>query len=940
MNLLVVLGVLAALAATAPALARRWHRDAGYPLAAGYLLVGALLAGQLPRVLAGGAVEVSWRWLPSAGVSAALRLDGLAVIFGLLVLGVGALIMAYCPRYLDDDHDHAALYLLLTLFTAAMLGLVFAADLIVLVVFWELTSLLSFALIAQAGPGARRPASRALLVTAAGGLALLAAAVGLSVAYGTTELEPMLNDPERLRGTPFGWAVGALIIVAAFTKSAQLPFHFWLPNAMAAITPVSAYLHAATMVKAGIYLLMRFTPAFAGQPAWTGTLLGVGLATALLGAFLAMRQDDLKALLAYSTVSQLGLLVAVIGVGTPIALEAALLHTIAHALFKATLFMLVGIIDREAGSRDLQQLSGLARKMPLTAALTGLAAMSMAGLPPLLGFVSKEAIFDALDEPGLGRLAPVAAGLGVAASILTFAYGTRIMYAFIGPLRQPELYRPARSFLAPAAAAALLGLLLGPGVPILSAMIERATVDARPGGRPVNLGLWHGVNTAFWLSLTTIALGTLLFLARRRVNPWLRRVPTPPPAIRGFDRAYAGLLHLGAVAGHPDRRSGTGSYLVRPILALVLLAAAALPVLGPPAFVGPAGDARGQTVGAGEWPLVGLLALAVAGLVAVRSALATVALASLVGLVMSVWFLLRGAPDVALTLMLVEVLTAVVAMLVLRGLPRRLPGGSKHTAGVAAVAVAAGAALGYATAVLTGRGGISEPGRSLLRGAAERAGGDNVVNTILVDFRALDTLGEAAVLAAVALGVVALRPPPRRSLAGRPARSTPTADVTDPVLHVTYRILAPVMLVVSAYLLLRGHDEPGGGFIAALVAGTAVGLGLLTLSGAGAGAGAGASTRPAGLPPARPLLAAGFLTALPVAMAPLLWGRPLLSPVRIPLPVPAGSVSGGLIFDIGVYLLVLGFVVAVVGRLWGSPEGAAGPPGTAHPADAPAGGAR
>ncbi|MDG4832161.1 proton-conducting transporter membrane subunit [Solwaraspora sp. WMMD1047] len=929
MILPVVFVLLGGLAATAPLLARRWGRAAGYPLAAGYLLAVGLLAGQLPGVLAGGVVEVSWRWLPALGVSAGLRLDGLAMVFAMLVLGVGTLIMAYCPRYLHVDRDHASLYLLLTLFTVAMLGLILAADLLLLCVFWELTSLLSFALISHAGPAARQPAIRALLVTVAGGLALLAAVALLAATYGTTELDRILADPARLTDSPMVWPVGALLVVAAFSKSAQLPFHFWLPNAMVAITPVSAYLHAATMVKAGIYLLMRCTPLFAEESGWRLTLAAVGLATALFGAFLALRQDDLKALLAYSTVSQLGLLVSVIGIGTPLALEAALLHTIAHALFKATLFMLVGIIDREAGSRDLRQLSGLARVMPVTTVLTGLAAMSMAGLPPLIGFVSKEVIFEALGEAN-HWWAPVAATLAVTASVLTFAYGTRIMYAFSGPIRQDNLYEPALPFLAPAGVAALLGLVLGPGVWVLSTLIERATLDARPGGRPVELALWHGFTPALWLSLTTIALGTVLFLARRTVNPIVKAAPTSTPVERAFDRAHAGLLRFGTLVGRPDRRSGPQPYLLRPVLALIVLGAVAVATLGR-LTPWPGGTSR-----PGDWPLVGLLALAVGALMFARSALAAVALAGLVGLIMSVWFVTAGAPDVALTLLLVEVLTAVLAMLVLRGLPARLPTTPRRRGVVlaATVGVAAGLAAAYLTAALTGRAGLSEPGRYFLTNAAAQVGGENVVNTILVDFRALDTLGEAVVLASVALGLGTLLRPAPDGTRGRAAAApggAPGHDTADPggaverpgkaavdiVLWFAYRALTPVMLAVSGFLFLRGHDEPGGGFIAALVAGTALGLGQLAFPG---------SRAPLlGRVRARPLLATGLLLAVLTGLGATVRAEPFLSPVSLRWPGSAGpSVSGALLFDLGVYLLVLGLIAASTHQL-GTPPGRHGP---------------
>ncbi|MFV2124683.1 hydrogen gas-evolving membrane-bound hydrogenase subunit E [Micromonospora sp. LOL_013] len=921
MTMVAVLALLIGLAAAVPLLTRSLGRDAGYPLAVGYLLGCGLLASRLPVVLDNGAVGVSARWLPSLDIAFALRLDGLAMVFGLLVLGVGALIMMYCPRYLAPHRPCAALYTLLTLFTVAMLGLVFAADTVLLFLFWELTTVCSFFLIGLASPAAARPATRALLVTAGGGLALLAAVVVMVVALGTSDLTTILAYPDRLLGSPVAWVVGGLLIVAAFTKSAQFPFHFWLPSAMVAITPVSAYLHAATMVKAGIYLLIRFSPIYAEQAAWTIVLVLGGLGTALAGAFLALRQHDLKAMLAYSTVSQLGLLVGVIGVGTPAALAAAVLHTVAHALFKATLFMLVGIIDREAGSRDIRQLSGLRHVMPVTATLTGLAAMSMAGLPPLLGFVSKEAIFDALIKTGVDPwLSPSAEVLAVSASALTFAYGARIVYeTFAGPPRQPELYEPAWTFLTPAAIAALLSLLLGPAAALLGPLIDQATENASPGGDPPYVAFWHGFNPALALSALTVLAGTALFIARSRVDQLVQSVRLPPAGAVTFDRCYGALLRLGGIVGRPTRYDSPAAHLFRPVLLLVLLGAAGSAALGsmPP---WPAASAA-----AGDWPLLVLLAVALAGIVLARSALAAVGLLSLVGLMVATWFLLAGAPDVALTLMLVEVLTAVVTMLVLRRLPARLPGAGRQPVSffAAALAVAAGAVAVAATVGLTGRRDLSAPGDYFLRTAKPATGGGNVVNVILVEFRAFDTLGEATVLVAVALGLVGLFRTAGRGVVGGPGaaggpggtagrgRTGTGPAVPDPVLRFAHRLLTPVMLVVSAWLFLRGHDEPGGGFVAALVAGIAVGLGQLAYV-----AYAGRSPMTAGRLRPRPLLAAGLLTCLGIGLSALLAGEPFLTPSPgLKLSVLGFSVSLVTFFDLGVYLMVLGLITAAVRRL-------------------------
>ncbi|MBQ1052501.1 DUF4040 domain-containing protein [Micromonospora sp. C51] len=906
MILAAVLAWQVGLAACVPLLVRRFGRDAGYPLAAGYLVAAALLLTRLPVILDDGEVTVAWRWLPSLAVHAALRMDALGLVFALLALGVGALIMAYCPRYLDGSEDEQQrVYVTMTLFAAAMLGLVLADDLLVLFVFWELTSILSFVLIGQGGrPAATGPAVQALLVTVTGGLALLAAIVLLTVHLGTTSLDTIVSEPERLSGGPV-WVVGTLVIVAAFTKSAQLPFHFWLPGAMVAITPVSAYLHAATMVKAGVYLLMRFSAVFGGSWAWDGTLIAVGLLTAILGALLALRQYDLKALLAYSTVSQLGLLVGVIGVGTPDADAAAILYTVAHALFKATLFMLVGIIDHQAGSRDVRELAGLHRVMPATVWLTALAAMSMAGLPPTIGFVGKEAIFEALGGAyGGGWLGWCAAGLGVLASVLTFAYAARLVHGMMeGPTRQRQLREPSWAFLAPAAVAAVAATVLGPTVAVLSPLVERAADDARPEGTPPYLAFWHGFTPALGLSVLTVLLGVLMFLGRVRVDRWLRAVPTAPPFAELFERARQSVLHAGSVVARTAHAPGPAPYLARPLLATVALAAVAAVTLTDV----PAGLDGGDPARPGDWLLLGLLVAALAGLLVARSALAAIGLTGVVGLLLSAWFLTVGAPDVALTLMLVEVLTAVVVMLALRQQPPRLApvGRRRPVVGAALLAVATGVAAAAGTAVLTGRDQVSGPGRWYLDRAEALTGGANVVNTILVDFRALDTLGEAVVLAVVALGLV-------RLAAGRPVEPASTGPAGDDlVLGLAYRVLAPVMLLASAVLFLRGHEETGGGFIGALLAGTAVGLGQLA--------------HPDGAPllsrlRSAPLVATGLLTATVAALVPLAAGRSLLAPLTLATPDPLPSLSTSLLFDLGVYLMVLALVVAAVRRLGVAPN--------------------
>ncbi|GAB3652765.1 hydrogen gas-evolving membrane-bound hydrogenase subunit E [Glycomyces tarimensis] len=905
MLLLAALIALAVFALLVAPVHRRFGRDTGWLLAAGFLALAGLFAAQLPAITAGETITASWPWLPSIDVALRLRLDALALLFSLIILGVGALVMAYCARYLSRG-SHVWLYTLMTVFALSMLLLVLADDVVVLFVGWELTTLCSFFLIGDLRSKPAAPALRALLVTASGGLALLTGLILLAVHSGTTRLSAILADSAWKGDSALATTAALLVVVGAMTKSAQLPFHFWLPDAMVASTPVSAYLHAASMVKGGIYLLMRFSPLFAETPLWTWALTTVGLATAVVGALLALKQHDLKALLAYSTISQLGFLVALIGVGTPEALAAAALHALAHALFKATLFMLVGIIDHQVGSRDIRELTGLRRVMPVTATLTGLAGLSLAGVPPLIGFVSKEQMFAAFHGlPGPAWAGHVAVVVAVAAASLTFAYGLRIFSgAFVGPTVQRRLREPSLPFLAPAAFAAAAGVALGIGVEMLNPLIRRVAVDTREQLARVDLHLWHGLSPELAMSAATVAVGTALFVARDPVDRFLQGLRSPLNGRDVFAACYESTRRAGTRIGSITQRPSPAAHLVVPLLAMAAIAIAYAfhPVAVPAA---PEPTTRGA-----DWVLVTLLAATVAGAATRRSRVAAIVLIGLTGFIVGLWFLLAGAPDLAITQVLFEVITVVVAVMVLRRLPRRFhPATRRRTAATAGVALAAGTAAAAATFTLTGRREPSAVSAYLLREAGPQTGGSNVVNMILVEFRALDTLGEVTVLVAAGLGVAAIMDltTSRRSEPGaRPSR----AAVPDSALivDVVRRALTPVLVVLSIYLLLRGHHEPGGGFIAGLVGGC--GLALLHLSRPGA--------RREPLPPIQtPLLAAGLTVATGTGLAALAAAEPFLKPAHghVDLAGAHVSLSSSLVFDLGVYLVVLGMVAAALNRL-------------------------
>ncbi|WP_052745704.1 hydrogen gas-evolving membrane-bound hydrogenase subunit E [Allosalinactinospora lopnorensis] len=917
MVLVLVLGALVVSAAAAPLFERFLGRNAGWPLAVIFLVLGSAIAWPAPRVLANQPVAFTWPWLPSIDVAFALRLDGLSLLFALLILGVGALIMAYCTRYFGHGARHGTVYLLLTLFAASMLGLVLADDLVLLFVFWELTSVCSFFLIGNAGLAAAQPAKRALLVTAMGGLGLLGAVLLLAVAAGTTRLSVILREFDWAADPAFTTVVLLLLVFAAFTKSAQIPFHFWLPDAMAASTPVSAYLHAATMVKAGIYLLMRFSPEFAEGALWTALLVGTGLATAVVGALLALKQHDLKALLAYSTVSQLGFLTALVGIGTPEALGAAALHTLAHALFKATLFMLVGIIDREAGSRDVRRLDGLWRVMPVTATLTGLAAMSLAGIPPALGFVSKEKIYAAfVDFPGPEWLGWLLGAVAVFAAVLTFAYGFRLLHgAFGGTTVQRRLVEPSWPFRTPAAVAAVLGIVLGIAVSTLSLLVEQIILDTRFMSGDPHLELWPGFSAELAMSALTVVLGLLLFRARAPVDRWLQRRRLPFSGVSVFERCYSAVIRFGGWVGAPTRSLAPSVQMLPIVLVLLALAAVGL-WWGVPLAPRAPGTTRIE-----DWLIVAVLAAAVAAIAATRFRIAAVCLLGVIGFVVAMWFLMLGAPDLALTQLLIEFLTVAVAVLALSRLPALFqPGGRLRTGASAAIALLAGAGATVVAFAFTGRRGPSAVRDYYLSESEEATGGTNVVNTILVDFRALDTLGEITVLAAVAIGVAAFveSTPLLRSALQRELlpRGSPIENAADNavVIRVFGRLLVPVIIAFSLYLLLRGHNAPGGGFIAALVGGA--GLAMVYIASL-------APDRRSAAWPSVGLAGAGLAIAVAAGLIGLADGS-FLRPFHGELELLGATVKGttSLIFDVGVYLIVIGVIVSALRRMGSGLSGA------------------
>lgn len=926
---------LAALVILTPFLTRLMGRATGWPLAAAYLGVAALFTPTAAEVMAGTTPEVSLPWAPSLGVDMALRADGIGVIFTYIALIIGAIVFVYSTAYLPQGPGTLSFYWLMVVFTFSMVALVLSNDLIVLFICWELTSLASFFLIARSGSPGQAPSLRTLFITFIGGLTLLVA-VGVTIAVtGTTNLHEALVSDVWANQPAVTTLVAVLVAIAAMTKSAQFPFHSWLPDAMAAATPVSAYLHAAAVVKAGIFLMMRFSPAFHATPAWNVILISAGLITAFIGGWFALNQHDVKKLMAYSTVSQLGLITAVIGVGTEAAIAAAALHVIAHALFKSGLFMMVGVVDHLAGTRELTRIPRLIGPAPVAFTVMVLGCASMAGIPPLLGFVSKESLFTALFEvPASGWILFASA---VAASVLTFAYCAKTVWgAFIDgkPVTKSELGHSSPVMLAAAGLPIVASLPLSFVLFVFDTPLTEVVAAAIPGTpEEVHVKFWHGFTPELYASALIIVIGIILIINRSKVFAFFHR------ARLGFDGAdvingiVLGLIRLGRGLSIFARPMNSGPYLAMSLGGLALIAFVSVPAIYP--SLPPLQDNLWR---APDIVLLVLITIAVLVVCTSHSRLTTVVALSAVGILATVQILVLGAPDVTLTQLLVEAMTIIVIMLVLQKLPRsfwRYPKRLQSTRAVFAILV--GAAVTLLTLALNGRRERSSVGMYYIENAPEISGGHNIVNTILVEFRALDTLGELTVLGMAGIAIVAVmstvkdryidppaenipEPPRRAWVTVRPKGTSAYRGVHEAwpnviPLQLTIKVLGPLLVITSALIFWRGHNEPGGGFIAALI-GSAV-IGLLYMS--------TAKDRAIG-PPRAPLylIGIGISIAILTGLLGLVLAGSFLEPMQVY--IFGQKYTSSLLFDVGVYLAVLGLILLSF-NLLGVSDSAATPAG-------------
>ncbi|MDK8626004.1 Na+/H+ antiporter subunit A [Corynebacterium appendicis] len=940
--MITLLLALIAATAAAPPLLRTFGRPAFGLLA----LVPGLGFGWLVYQFAngtfkdGGEILAAYPWMPGMHLNLEFRLDAYAGLFGLIILGVGALVLLYCWGYFNSNPRRLSIFgAELTMFAMAMYGLVIADNFLMMYIFWEITSVLSFLLVSYYGERAssRRAATQALLVTTFGGLAMLVGLILFGTQTGAWKISQIagMTDLDQITGIT---AAVTLILLGALTKSAQAPFHFWLPGAMAAPTPVSAYLHSAAMVKAGIYVVGRLAPDFASISVWHIVVLPAGVFTMLLGGWMALKQRDLKLILAYGTVSQLGFMTAVVGVGSREATMAGLALVFAHSLFKAALFMIVGAIDHTSGTRDIRELSGLGRKEPLVAVLAAIAAASMAGIPPLWGFVAKEAVLEAtLHEELLYGMPRNVLLVGfVLGSVLTMTYSLYFLWgAFArkpGKEMRAELIdgtspavrdmHPIEFLqLAPPAVLVLLTVIFGLVPAPLSNLFNQYLNVRFPEAEHQDLALWHGVTIPLGLSAVIIAAGAVMFWQREVV----KKAQFERPALGDADALWDNMLIVLRQASlRLTASTQRGSLTIN--LAVIFSVLMVVP-LGALLF-GDSADTH-MILWDNPWQGMTVVVIASAAVAAtvIRNRLSLIILVGLTGYGSALLFALHGAPDLALTQVLVETLVMVVFMLVLRKLPTEID--VKKDADVrmrAWLSVGTGlSVVVVAMAAMSAR--MREPISKLMPDLAYEIGhGRNTVNVLLVDLRATDTLGEISVLVIAATGVASLiyrtesftRDSRRPTLSTRRPRWLASgvegekAQNRSIMVDVVTRLLFPAMVLLSAYFFFSGHNSPGGGFAGGLVMGLALTLRYLA---------GGRDELEEALPvdPSK-LLGTGLLLSGAAAVIPMFLGHPPLTSGYIEPEVPligAVTVPSALLFDAGVYTIVIGLVMHILTSLGG-----------------------
>ena len=885
-----------------------------------------LLLTQAREVFNGAVITQSWSWLPQLGIDFSFRLDALGLLFALLISGIGTLIYIYAYFYLGPKNSLNKLYLLLMLFMAAMLGISLSNNLILLLVFWELTSISSFLLVGYWSnyDAAQRGSRMALTITGMGGLAMLGGFILLGQITGTYEIDQILTMTAQIQSHALFVPTLLLILLGAFTKSAQFPFHFWLPNAMAAPTPVSAYLHSATMVKAGIFLVARLLPIFAGAALFHNLVTFIGLFTLCMAAFFAIFKEDLKGLLAYSTISHLGLIMCLLGIGSPLAVAAAIFHIINHATFKAALFMIAGIIDHESGTRDLRKLSGLWQLLPYTATLTMVTAASMAGVPLTNGFLSKEMFFTELLSNLSGPVLICSAIVATLAGIFAVAYSVRLVHGvfFDGPLGKQvpnkDAHEPPFGMRAPATLLAILCILVGLFPALLVENIVNSTARASTqvmDFEGVHLALWHGFNMPLLMSLIA-SIGGLIFYFSLAKGGKIREIDLDPYLGRlqgrvAFDLFLKSLL----LNSRKFKRWTENGKLQSYILWIVVfsIAIVSLPFLG-----------QGLTTGTRELTHAPALAI-VLWLLLFSSCwmmlwfhherIKAVLISGAIGLVVTMVFVCFSAPDLALTQITVDVVTTVLLLMSLSLLPQLTPYESSVSRRWRDALIAIGGGLGIAwiTWLILTRDHNSISW-FFMQQSIPLGGGTNVVNVILVDFRGFDTFGEITVLGIAGIGALCLMDGMRTHGTTMTQGLSYRFNPSPLMLRITASWILPIALVVSLYIFLRGHNLPGGGFIAGLITALALIIQYMAL----------------GQDHAEQLLKAksgrlyeiwigtGLVIAGLTGLGAWFWGRPFLTSAHFYVSPPILGemhLATAALFDVGVYITVVGATMLLISVL-------------------------
>lgn len=885
-----------------------------------------LLLTQAKTVLNGNAILEQWQWLPQIGIDFSFRLDALSLIFSLLITGIGTLIYIYAYYYLNPKNSLSKLYSLLMLFMAAMLGISLSNNLIILLVFWELTSISSFLLVGYWSnyEAAQRGARMALTITGMGGLAMLGGFILIGHIAGTYQIDQLTTMTTTIQSSGLFVPALLLILLGAFTKSAQFPFHFWLPNAMAAPTPVSAYLHSATMVKAGIFLVARLLPIFVGSALFHNLVTTIGLFTLCMAAFFAIFKEDLKGLLAYSTISHLGLIMCLLGIGSPLAVAAAIFHIINHATFKAALFMIAGIIDHESGTRDLRKLSGLWQLLPFTATLTMITAASMAGVPLTNGFISKEMFFTELLANLSGGYVILAAIVATLAGLFAVAYSVRLVHGvfFDGDVGRDvpnkNAHEPPLGMRLPAIILATLCILVG----ILPALLVENIVNAGTRASTqlsnfegVHLAIWHGFNLPLLMSAIALVGGVVFYFALAKGGR-IREIDLDPHLGRLQGRLLFEdfLKNLLSLSRKVKKNTETGSLQNYLLLILALsIALVAAPLLNQNLTTGTRELTHAPFTAIVLWLL--LFSACWMMLWFHHERIKAVLISGAIGLVVTMIFVTLSAPDLALTQITVDVVTTVLLLMSLSLLPQLTPYESSRTRRWrdAVLAIGGGVGIGWIAWLIMTRDHNSISW-FFVQQSLPLGGGSNIVNVILVDFRGFDTFGEIAVLGIAAIGALCMMDGMRTHGTTMTQGLSYRFNPSPLMFRMTASWVLPVALVVSLYIFLRGHNYPGGGFIAGLITSMALVIQYIGL----------------GQDQAEKMLRAksgrlyevwiglGLLIAGLSGIASWLWARPFLTSAHVYVESSLFGtfhLASAAAFDLGVYGTVVGATMLLISVL-------------------------